>query len=81
MAGSFFQPGVACFVSLSPGVGTGLFHWLEQKRRVGEVTRSPDLLALAVLTSGTGCISFSCEQDAAFAPRGGCVLGPSAPTL
>lgn len=60
-AGSFFQPRVACFVSvcLSSGIGTGLFHWSELERREGEVTRPPDFLTLAVLTPDTSCISFS----------------------
>lgn len=51
--------GMFCVCS-SSGIGTGLFHWLKLKRRAGEVTRPPDPVTLAVLTSGTGCISFCC---------------------
>lgn len=34
--------GMFC-VRPSRGIGTGLFHWLELKRRAGEVTGLPDL--------------------------------------
>jgi len=65
-----------CCAYPSSGVGTGLFHWLELKRRAGEATRPHDLLTLAVLTSGTGGISFSCWQDAAICPER-CLFGLS----
>lgn len=47
------------------GVGTGLFHRLKLKGRAGGVARIPDPLTLAVLTSCIGCVSYSCQPDAA----------------